>query len=144
MTDRPTTPLDSLSLPPCLERIDGNVRITGHRVALTLIVEALADHTPFGRLCEMYPTVPPDKMRAVVEFCERHLAELSAWAADERERFEALMAERPGQGPSLAELRRRMEKRRANDRIGRGESSASPCDPDRDEHRGPVPGRAIH
>lgn len=99
--------LDEIELPACLERVNGGVRVSGHRVALFQVLDALYDGNTMDRIEEMFPTISPSKLGEVVGFCERHVESMRGYHAEQRAAFAALAGSRSGNAPTLAELRRR-------------------------------------
>ena len=109
LDDNPSSgifPMNAL-LPECLERADGGIRITGHRVSLFRILDAIFDGVSIERMREMFPTIPPRKLSDVVTFCNQQIEEMRSYHAEQKARFAALEAGRVTEGPSIEELHRR-------------------------------------
>jgi len=102
--------IDSLArieLPPCFERVGGGVRVSGHRVSLHVILDAMADGATPERMEEMFPTIPAEKLAAVVAFCRRHPEAMREYREERRAAAAVQAGGRTGTAPTLAELRRR-------------------------------------
>jgi hypothetical protein len=105
------TEVDRLELPPSLERIGRTIRVTGHRVSLFHVLDAIFDGTSTERMREMFPTVPARRMDEVRSFCEQNLDLLRRYHGEQQAAFAAAEAGRSGSAPTLAELRRRKAER---------------------------------
>jgi uncharacterized protein (DUF433 family) len=99
--------LDAFDLPDFLEIIDGGIRVTGHRVGLTLILEALFESKSIAEMREMYPTIPARTLWKVVGFCINHFDSMRNYYSAERLRVAALRAAHTDKAPSITELRKR-------------------------------------
>src|ERR1017187_10054257 len=98
-----------LDLPDCLERWDdGSIRVSGHRVMLSQIVDFLCDGKGLEELESRFPSVPPGKLRAVLAFCLEHQKELRDFHERACKEADELRRSIGDQGPSRAELSRRM------------------------------------
>lgn len=93
-----------LELPNVLERVDGGIRIRGHRVSLASVLEESFGGTPLPRIKELFPTVPGEDIERVIAFGDRHREAMIAHLAEQRD---ASGRGRPSSAPSLADLRRR-------------------------------------
>jgi uncharacterized protein (DUF433 family) len=105
--DEPGDTLSDLALPDSLERIGGNIRVRGHRVALLLILDAYFAGLTEVEIHPRYPTIDPALLRAVLRFVAAHEPRMRDYCAAERSRVEMRMAARPDRAPSLEALRRR-------------------------------------
>ena len=103
-----------MTLPDFLTQdADGFIRLTGHRIGLHHVVRLSKEGYTPEMLVEHYPTLGLGLIRQVLTFYFEHQPEVDAIVAREQADYEQRAAE-PAQGPSLAELRRRIEaKRRA-------------------------------
>jgi len=99
--------IDRLELPRSLERIGRSVRVTGHRISLVQVLDAIFDKTSSERMREMFPTIPAWKLDEVVAFCEQNIDLLRRYRGEQRAALAAAEAGQCGTAPSLAELRRR-------------------------------------
>ncbi len=103
--------IDPLELPPSLERVERGIRVTGHRVSLFQVLDAMLDGASLERLREKFPTVPPWKLEEVLSFCKRHMDLMRRYHAEQRETFEAGVGQRVSEAPSLEHWRRRRVER---------------------------------
>ena len=55
---------------------DGVIRVTGSRVSLYAILDAVYSRTPIDRIKCMYPTIPVEHIGKVIVFCNQHASEL--------------------------------------------------------------------
>jgi hypothetical protein len=99
--------IDRLELPRSLERIGRSVRVTGHRISLVQVLDAIFDGTSTERMREMFPTMPAWKLDEVVAFCEQNIDLLRRYHGEQRAALAAADAGQCGTAPTLAELRRR-------------------------------------
>jgi uncharacterized protein (DUF433 family) len=98
-----------MNLPDFLRQDDdGWIHVTGHRIGL----EHLVYHYDEGYSAEMlaceYPTLRLAEIHKVIAFYLENRAEVDAYVSNCREELEKLKAVSQ-KGPSLAELRRRLE-----------------------------------
>jgi uncharacterized protein (DUF433 family) len=92
MVDRPISgtagaaPLPALpALPGCIEQTaDGAIRVAGHRVSLYLILEAFFASIPVDAIQSMYPTIPAEKLAAVLAFCDERADAIRQFYESER------------------------------------------------------------
>jgi uncharacterized protein (DUF433 family) len=102
-----------LRLPDFLERDgDGSIRVTGHRVSLPLIMDAIESKKDLNEIAEMYPTISPQKLRQVVTYCEDHADDWKQYTEQEKAIAEELETEFGQRGPSRSELLERLASRR--------------------------------
>jgi uncharacterized protein (DUF433 family) len=94
-------------LPEFLEQADGEIRITGHRISLFRIIDTLFDGVSFDRLREMFPSVAPDRLREVVDYCNQNLEWSRNYHAERLANDARTTSGKIAEGPSLAELRER-------------------------------------
>ena len=91
-------------LPECLEQVDGGIRITGHRVSLFRILDAIFDGVSIERMSEMFPTIPPCQLSDVVTFCNQQIEVMRSYHVEQRASFAALTADRVTEGPSFRRI----------------------------------------
>jgi hypothetical protein len=111
-SSRPTeggseTDLGNLALPACLDRgAEGAIRISGHRVSLFLVLDALFKQKTISEIKGLYPTIETDLLWQVALFCAGHAAAVRSYYEQELRRIEALEHSVQHAGPTLEELRR--------------------------------------
>ena len=106
---------DWANLPEFLTRDDDYVHVTGHRIGLIDIVYFYND---CGYSAEMlalhFPTLSLSLVHKVIAFYLDNQADVDAYVREEEAEMKRLRAQNHNVGPSLEELRARMEvKRRA-------------------------------
>jgi uncharacterized protein (DUF433 family) len=89
----------------------GYIHLANHRIGLRHIVDLYNDRYTPEMLHDHFPTVPLALVHKVIAFYLENRAEVDAYIQQSREALDRLASE-PQQGPSAAELRRRMEARR--------------------------------
>ena len=97
-----------MTLPDFLTQdADGFIRFSGHRIGLHHAVRLYKEGYSAEMLAEHYPTLPLPLLHRMVAFYLDNQAEVDAYLAREEAEFEAQSA--ASQGPTLAELRQRLE-----------------------------------
>jgi uncharacterized protein (DUF433 family) len=105
-------PLLDLELPECLERWeDGSVRVAGHRVMLYHVLEFMFDGRPFCELESRFPTIGPEKLRGVWNFCQEHLDLVRRYFGEMRSAAVEIHPSVQHTGPSRDELIKRKKRR---------------------------------
>jgi hypothetical protein len=102
--------VNQMVLPPFLERTVGTIRVSGHRVSLYHVLDAIFDRVSIDRMREMFPTIPPRKLWEVVAFCNSNIESMRRYHSEQMSAFLATTSGRIKEGPSFAELRRRRDK----------------------------------
>jgi uncharacterized protein (DUF433 family) len=77
-----------VNLPPFLNDIDGDIRLTGHRISLFLIVDYHRRGSSPRQIQRRLPTLSLHKIRRTLEFCRANQADVAAYVA-ERDEYEA-------------------------------------------------------
>jgi uncharacterized protein (DUF433 family) len=106
-----------MNLPAFLTRhADGEIRLTGHRIDLYLIVSLHDQGYTTEMLAEEYPTLPLDLIHNVIAFCQEDRREVDAYLARVQAKINQFRAGyQPG--PGITRIRRLMEERaRAGER----------------------------
>jgi uncharacterized protein (DUF433 family) len=106
-----------MNLPEFLARhAKGEIRLTGHRIDLYLIVSLLDEGYTAEMLHDEYPTLPMELIRKVIAFAQENRAEVDAYMAEVKAKIEQLRGDyQPG--PGILRIRKLMEERaRAGDR----------------------------
>jgi uncharacterized protein (DUF433 family) len=104
--------LDEMDLPDCLERLeDGSIRISGHRVSLYHVLDALYANHDSDAIEDLFPTIPPGKLKQAIDFCKNHEELMGFFHEEQRRAAEAYRLSRTESGPTRDELRRRMEEK---------------------------------
>lgn len=104
--------LDNLDLPDSLERLeDGSTRISGHRVSLYHVLDALYANHATEAIEDLYPTIPPGTLREAIDFCKKHEDSMRVFHEEQLRAAEAYRLSRKESGPTRDELRRRMEEK---------------------------------
>jgi uncharacterized protein (DUF433 family) len=98
-----------IELPDFLTRNQyGEIRLTGHRIGLLHLVDRYNEgYGPEGILCE-YPTLSLGLIYKTIAFYLDHQAEVDAYVATIRAEIER-QAAIPSPGPTMVELRKRLE-----------------------------------
>ncbi len=100
-----------MTLPDFLTRGPmGEIRLTGHRIDLYLIVHLYNEGRTAGMLQSEYPTLPSDLIDRVLAFYLEHKAEVDAYVAEVELRIEQFRANYPP-GPGIVRIRKLMEER---------------------------------
>ena len=98
-----------MTLPDFLvDHLDGEIRLTGHRIGLFHIVRYYIEGYSPEMLIEQFPTLSLALIHKVIAFYLENRAEVDAYVANYEAELEEQRAAAP-KGPSLAELRRRLE-----------------------------------
>jgi len=99
---------------------NGKVVLAGHRISLYRIMKDLHEfqgsQNVVPKLHDLYPTVPVDLLREVVNFCERYSRQLERYfrEQEEREKTIARRIEKRRAGLSLEELHKRKDEERSS------------------------------
>jgi uncharacterized protein (DUF433 family) len=102
-------------LPDFLEWADGGIRVAGHRVSLALILEAFFAGKGASEMSDLYPTIPINMFLDLIIYCNNNTDVLRDYLLERQARASAFRADHANRGPSLSELRQRMDKlRRGN------------------------------
>jgi uncharacterized protein (DUF433 family) len=105
--------IDDLELPDCLERLnDGSIRITGHRVSLFNIIDAVYNGRSISEMHSEFPTVPDSKLSEARDFCIRNSDTARRYYAEQCQAAEKLRLSTRNDGPTREELLGRMNARR--------------------------------
>lgn len=101
-----------MDLPDFLTRNEfGEIRLTGHRIGLLHVVDCYNEgHTPEGVQYE-YPTLALPLIYKVIAFYLENQAEVDRYVAECRAELDR-QAALPSRGPTMAELRKRLEAKR--------------------------------
>jgi uncharacterized protein (DUF433 family) len=86
----------------------GEIRLTGHRIGLLHVVQYYNEGFSPEMLLEQFPTLPLSLIHKVIAFYLDNRAEVDAYVAKCEAELDQQRAAAP-KGPSLAELRRRLE-----------------------------------
>ena len=100
-----------MTLPDFLTDTDGYIRLTGHRIGLVDIVYYFNEGYSPEMLMGQYPTLPLALIYKVIAFYLENQDQVDAYVATDQAEVERHAAAAK-KGPSLAELRRRMENMR--------------------------------
>lgn len=92
----------------------GYIHLAGHRIGLRHVVELYNDGYTPEMLHDHFPTLPLALVHKVIAFYLENQAEVDAYLRQSREALDR-EASGPQEGPSAAELRQRMEARRAKE-----------------------------
>jgi uncharacterized protein (DUF433 family) len=85
----------------------GEIRLTGHRIDLYLIVSLLDQAYTAEMLHEEYPSLPIDLILQAMAFCQANRAEVDAYLAEVKEKIERFRADyQPG--PGILRIRKLM------------------------------------
>jgi uncharacterized protein (DUF433 family) len=101
-----------LELPHFLTRNPyGEIRLTGHRIGLLHVVDRYSEgYSPEAILCD-YPTLSLALIHKVIAFYLDHQADVDAHVTATRSEIQR-QAAAPSPGPTMVELRRRLESMR--------------------------------
>lgn len=88
---------------------DGEIRLRGHRIGLFHLISHYNQGEPVNVLHDRFPTLPPELIREAIAFYHENQPEVDAYLAGYQAELDRQRAAAPEAGPSLAELRRRME-----------------------------------
>ena len=98
-----------MTLPDFLtEHEYGDIRLTGHRIGLFHVVKYYNEGYSPEMLVEQFPTLELALIHKVIAFYLENRVEVDAYVADYDAELEEQRATAP-KGPSLAELRQRLE-----------------------------------
>ena len=98
-----------MTLPDFLvDHPDGEIRVTGHRIGLFHIVRYYNEGYSPEMLSEQFPTLSLALIHKVIAFYLENRAEVDDYVAKYEVELEQQRSAAP-KGPSLAELRRRLE-----------------------------------
>ena len=96
-------------LPESLERLeDGSIRVTGHRVSLYHILNALYETDDAAEISDRYPTIPMAVLDQVLDFCRQHPVDLRQFHQEQNAAAESLRRSLTHDGPTRAALLARM------------------------------------
>lgn len=102
-----------MDLPDFLNHVDGEIRLTGHRIRLIDIAKRYDEgQSPEGIVLDHYPTLSLPLVYKTIAFYLEHEDEVRRLILEHAEAMAKLEAATPRRGPTLEELRRRMEARR--------------------------------
>jgi len=97
-----------MTLPDFLTDTDGWIHVTGHRIGLTDIVPFFNEGYSAEAIAARYPTLPPALVYRIIGFYLEHQDEVDAYVKSHAEEIQRQVAT-ARRGPSMAELRRRLE-----------------------------------
>jgi uncharacterized protein (DUF433 family) len=98
-----------MTLPDFLtEHRYGEIRLTGHRIGLLHVVDCYNAGEPPEKIADRYPTLPVALINRVIAFYLENRAEVDAYVAKCHAEIDRQAAQ-PRPGPTLAELRKRLE-----------------------------------
>ena len=103
-----------MNLPEFLTSDKFGIRITGHRIGLEHIVEDFNAGFSPEMLSEQFPTLPPALIYKTIGFYLENRAAVDAYVAEGHRELERHRAA-GRKGPSLEELKRRLELRQRAD-----------------------------
>ncbi len=92
----------------------GEVFLTGHRVTLYHIVKGYREGSSAEMLAEAYPTLPLALVHKVLAFYLENQAEVERYVQETGAEIDK-QAAAPPRGPSMAELKRRLEAKRRSE-----------------------------
>ena len=99
--------------PDCIEKSsDGAIRLTGHRVSLYLILDAIFSSTPMDQIRSMYPTISPQQLWDVIVFSNQHLTAMFKYYVMKKAEEKPQNMSHRNTIPSLEVLRANRERRR--------------------------------
>ena len=100
-----------MNLPEFLTRGSmGEIRVTGHRIDLYLLVQRHKEGCTAEMLHDEYPTLPLELIQDVIAFCVNNQVYVDEYLAEVQARIKATRAEyQPG--PGILRLRKRAEGR---------------------------------
>ncbi len=100
-----------MNLPEFLTRgLMGEIRVTGHRIDLYLLVQRLKEGYTAEMLHNEYPSLPLELIYKVTAFYLKHEAEVDAYVAEVDAKIDGIRAAyQPG--PGILRLRKRAEER---------------------------------
>jgi uncharacterized protein (DUF433 family) len=100
-----------MNLPEFLTLDDGGfIQIAGHRIGLHHVVRMYEDGSSVETIADHYPTLPLALVHKIIGFYLENRPEVLRYLARQEEAFAGQSAV-PQAGPSLAELRRRLEQK---------------------------------
>jgi len=104
-----------MNLPEFLTRgLLGEIRVTGHRIDLYLLVHRYKEGYTAEMLHNEYPTLPLELIHDVISFYLEHKAEVDAYVAEVEAKVDDIRANyQPG--PGILRLRQRAEERAAGE-----------------------------
>ena len=92
----------------------GEIFLAGHRVTLYHVLKDYREGFSAEMLAAAYPTVPLALVHKVIAFYRENQAEVERYVEETRAEIEC-QAAAPSQGPSLSELKRRLEAKRRSE-----------------------------
>jgi uncharacterized protein (DUF433 family) len=98
-------------LPDYLERIDGTIRIAGHRISLYLILDALYEKKELHEIQSLYPTIPRRQILDVMIFNVQNHESLQRYHQKLKEAEEVQIMIQPRSVPSVEEMRKRFREK---------------------------------
>lgn len=102
-----------LMLPPCLERWeDGSIRVAGHRVLLSQILEFVYGDGGLDELRDRFPSLPEEKLHSVWMFCQEQPERLREYYEEARREADRVRLASEQVGPTREELYERMRHRK--------------------------------
>ncbi len=100
-----------MNLPEFLTRgLMGEIRVTGHRIDLYLLVQRYKEGYTAEMLHDEYPTLPLELIEDVIAFYLKHEADVDAYAAEVEAKIDGIRASYEP-GPGILGLRKRAEER---------------------------------
>jgi uncharacterized protein (DUF433 family) len=93
----------------------GEIFLAGHRITLYHVIKEYQDSRSAETLAATYPTLPLALVHKVIAFYLENQAEVDQYVEQTRAEIERQAAVAP-QGPSLAELKQRLEAKRRAER----------------------------
>jgi uncharacterized protein (DUF433 family) len=95
----------------------GEIRLTGHRIGLLHIVDRYKEGVSPETISNAYPTLSLALIHKVIAFYLDHQDEVDSYVAATRQEIDR-QAAMPSPGPTMVELRRRLESMRGGGRAG--------------------------
>jgi uncharacterized protein (DUF433 family) len=92
----------------------GEIFLVGHRITLYHLVKDYRDGYTAEMLAAAYPTLPPALVHKVLAFYLENQAEVDRYVEQTRAEVER-QAAAPPRGPSLADLKQRLEAKRRSE-----------------------------
>lgn len=88
----------------------GEIRLAGHRIGLLHVVESHNRGLTAGEILREYPALTADLIEKTIAFYREHRGEVDAYVAETRAQIDRQSAG-ASRGPTMAELRKRLENR---------------------------------
>lgn len=101
-----------MDLPSYLQHVDGEIRLTGHRIGLFLVVDRYQEGYSPEMISEDLPTLPLALIHRVIAFYLENQREVDAYVADCRAELDRQEAAQPSSAAAV-EIRKRLQARLA-------------------------------